>query len=96
MTTVIAGNCGFTLAPSAPNNVDYLQRMMARVEGIPLDAIRAGVDWTWTTVPEYLDRLEGAVGPNIGFLAGHSAIRREVMGARATHAITPTATTLRP
>jgi N-acyl-D-aspartate/D-glutamate deacylase len=83
VTTVLAGNCGFALAPSSGDNVDYLQRMMARVEGIPLESIRAGIDWDWETVPEYLDRIGGTVGPNIGFLAGHSAIRREVMGDRA-------------
>ena len=83
VTTVIAGNCGFSLAPSSDGNVDYLQRMMARVEGIPLEAIRAGIDWSWKTVPEYLDRIGGNVGPNIGFLAGHSVIRREAMGDRA-------------
>ena len=63
---------------------------MARVEGIPLDAIQDGIDWTWTSVPEYLDRIEGAVAPNIGFLAGHSAIRREVMGERASQDIATT------
>jgi len=87
VTTVIAGNCGFALAPSSrASDVDYLQRMMARVEGIPLAAIREGIDWSWRSVPEYLSRIEGDVAPNIGFLAGHSSIRREAMGERAaTH-----------
>jgi N-acyl-D-aspartate/D-glutamate deacylase len=83
VTTVLAGNCGFALAPSSGENIDYLQRMMARVEGIPLESIRAGIDWNWKTVPEYLDRIAGNVGPNMGFLAGHSAIRRDAMGDRA-------------
>jgi N-acyl-D-aspartate/D-glutamate deacylase len=84
VTTVVSGNCGFTLAPIEASEIDYLVRMLSRVEGIPLDALYAGVDFSWKTFGEYLDRLEGAVGLNIGFLAGHSAIRRVVMGERGT------------
>jgi N-acyl-D-aspartate/D-glutamate deacylase len=83
VTTVVSGNCGFTLAPIAQSEIDYLVRMLGTVEGIPIDALYAGVDFSWKTFGEYLDRLEGAVGVNIGFLAGHSAIRRVVMGERA-------------
>jgi N-acyl-D-aspartate/D-glutamate deacylase len=83
VTTVVSGNCGFTLAPIEQSEIDYLVRMLARVEGMPLDSLYAGVDFSWKSFGEYLDRLEGAVGVNIGFLAGHSAIRRVVMGDRA-------------
>ena len=81
VTTVIGGNCGFTLAPIKAADHDYIRRMMAKVEGMPLVALENGIDWDWTTFAEYLDRLEGNLGVNAGFLVGHCAIRRWVMGS---------------
>jgi len=83
VTTMIGGNCGFTLGQAGPDHADYLVRLLARVEGIPLDTLLAAVDWTWRDTAGYLSRLEGRLGPNVGFLAGHSTIRRQVMGERA-------------
>jgi len=83
VTTVIGGNCGFTLAPIKPEDADYTRRMMSKVEGMPLAALETGVDWSWRSFAEYLDRLEGRVAVNAGFLVGHCAIRRYVMGAAA-------------
>ena len=83
VTTVIGGNCGFTLAPLHAEDADYLRRMMAKVEGMPLTALEQGVDWNWESFSEYLARLEGRVAVNAGFLVGHCAVRRYVMGAEA-------------
>src|SRR4030081_1255935 len=65
VTTVVSGNCGFTLAPLAPEASDYLLRMLSRVEGMPLEALRAGVPCDWRTTGEYFSRLTGALVPNI-------------------------------
>ena len=81
VTTVIGGNCGFTLAPINAEDADYIRQMMAKVEGMPLAALENGVPWNWSTFGEYLDALDGRLGVNAGFLVGHCALRRKVMGA---------------
>jgi N-acyl-D-aspartate/D-glutamate deacylase len=83
VTTVIGGNCGFTLAPLGKNDADYIRRMMAKVEGMPLGALENGIEWGWASFGEYLGRLDGRVGVNAGFLVGHCALRRTVMGEGA-------------
>ena len=83
VTTVIGGNCGFTLAPLRAEDAAYTREMMASVEGMSVAALEAGVPWNWETFGDYLDRLEGNVGVNAAFLVGHCALRRYVMGADA-------------
>src|SRR3974390_2900392 len=84
VTTVFGGNCGFTIAPLEPEHGDYLMRMLARVEGMPIGALAEGVPWSWRSFGEYLDLTAGTLAPNAGFLVGRSTIRRVVMGERAT------------
>ena len=70
ITSVVMGNCGFTLAPCRPEERDRIMRMLTRVEGMSLDALRSGIDWTWETFPEYLETLESySPGLNVGVLA---------------------------
>jgi len=83
VTTIFAGNCGFSIAPLSAEAGDYLMRMLARVEGMPLESLEQGVPWDWQSFGEYLDKLEGKLSVNAGFMVGHSAIRRVVMGERA-------------
>jgi N-acyl-D-aspartate/D-glutamate deacylase len=80
ITSVIAGNCGFSVAPLVSSEAEYMMRMLARVEGMPLASLETGVPWNWSTTADYLDAIEGTVGVNVGFLVGHSALRRVVMG----------------
>ncbi len=90
VTTVIGGNCGFTIAPLEPDHGDYLMRMLARVEGMPLASLSEGVPWDWRSFGEYLDSIDGTLMPNAGFLVGHCALRRVVMGERSVgHEATP-------
>ena len=83
VTTILGGFCGFSIAPLSPESGAYLLPMLARVEGMPADTLRAGVPCDWRTFGEFLDRLEGRVLLNAGFFVGHSAVRRLVMGERA-------------
>lgn len=90
VTSVFSGNCGFTLAPLSEANADYILRMMAVVEGMPLPALQAGVRWPWQGFGEWLDHLEGKLAINAGFLVGHSTLRMAAMGERARNeAATP-------
>ncbi len=89
VTTVIGGNCGFTLAPLRSHDADYTRRMMAQVEGMPLAALEQGLPWTWGSFGEYLDGLEGKLAVNAGFLVGHCAVRRYVMGEDFAREATP-------
>jgi N-acyl-D-aspartate/D-glutamate deacylase len=79
VTTVIGGNCGFTLAPVDDRSIDYILRMLAVVEGIPYSALQT-IDGSWDSFGSWLDRLEETLAVNAGFLVGHCALRRLVMG----------------
>ncbi len=85
VTTVVIGNCGFTIAPCRPQDRDINLRNLTHVEGMSLDALRAGVDWSFETFPEFLKQLEQkGVGPNVAAFIGHSSVRTWVLGADAS------------
>jgi N-acyl-D-amino-acid deacylase len=79
VTTVLAGNCGFSVAPNRPDQREYLARMFAKVEGMSPVALSA-VEWNFETFAEFLASREGRLGVNMSCYVGHSAVRRTVMG----------------
>jgi N-acyl-D-aspartate/D-glutamate deacylase len=91
VTTAVMGNCGFGIVPSPPALRDRIMRNLAVVEGMDLDALRAGIDWRFQTFAEYMAMLRGR-GPymNLGVLVGHSAVRTAVMGEEASTRKQPT------
>jgi len=85
VTTVVIGNCGFTIAPCRPGDRDITMRNLTQVEGMSLAALREGIRWEFESFPEYLALLErNGVVPNVVAFAGHSSIRTWVMGADAS------------
>jgi N-acyl-D-amino-acid deacylase len=79
VTTIAAGNCGFSIAPCREDDHAYVAQMFARVEGMDTEALDR-VPWGFATFGEYLDSLRGSIGINVGMYVGHSALRRWVMG----------------
>ena len=92
VTTTVMGNCGFGIVPSPLPVRDLILRNLSVVEGMDLDALRAGVRWEFETFGEYMEALRAA-GPyaNVAVLAGHSVIRTSVMGEAASERAEPTA-----
>jgi N-acyl-D-aspartate/D-glutamate deacylase len=80
VTTVVMGNCSLAMAPAHREDREMLAGVLSHVEAIPLEAIQAGVNWSWETIPEYLNALDQRLGINVAALIGHSAVRRYVMG----------------
>jgi N-acyl-D-aspartate/D-glutamate deacylase len=86
VTSVVMGNCGFTVAPTRPEHRDLILRTFERVEGMDLAALASGMgsDWGFASFPEYLDRIEQrGIGINVAAFIGHTALRLYVMGKAA-------------
>jgi N-acyl-D-aspartate/D-glutamate deacylase len=85
VTTAVIGNCGFTIAPCRAADRELVMRNLTQVEGMSLEALRAGIRWEFETVPQYLDMLERrGAAVNIAAFVGHSSVRTYVMGEAAT------------
>ncbi|MCD9622890.1 N-acyl-D-amino-acid deacylase family protein [Rhabdothermincola salaria] len=79
VTTVLAGNCGFSVAPTRTSDRAYVQALFAKVEQMHPSAMDA-IDWDFETFGEYLAAREGRLGVNLACYIGHSNVRRWVMG----------------
>ena len=84
VTTVVAGNCGFSIAPCRPEHHDVIVHTLENVEGMDPASLSAGIAWEFETFPGYLD-LVGRRGTSLNFTAyiGHTALRLYVMGDAA-------------
>ncbi|HEY8523322.1 MAG TPA: amidohydrolase family protein [Acidimicrobiales bacterium] len=84
VTTVVAGNCGFSIAPTRPEHRELIARTLENVEDMDLETLAAGVPWDFATFPEYLDAVERrGLGLNFACYLGHTALRLFVMGEDA-------------
>lgn len=85
VTTVVIGNCGFTIAPCKPDDRERILKNLTHVEGMSLEAMVEGIDWDFETFPDYMNSLErrGLV-PNVAAFCGHSSVRTWVLGAEAS------------
>jgi N-acyl-D-aspartate/D-glutamate deacylase len=84
VTTVLTGNCGFTLAPAKPEDVPWLAAMLSRVEGMSKQALAAGFRFAGGSFADFWNRYNGRLGVNAGGYVGHSAVRRFAMGEEAS------------
>ncbi|MFM8969386.1 MAG: N-acyl-D-amino-acid deacylase family protein [Actinomycetota bacterium] len=86
VTTAVMGNCGVGFAPAAPERHEWLIELMEGVEDIPGSAMVEGIEWEWTSFPEYLDALERKPRVmDLGTQIGHGALRAFVMGDRGAN-----------
>lgn len=88
VTSVVMGNCGFGVAPTRAAHRELIMRTLENVEGMSLDALRAGLgsdDWSFESFPEYLDAIEARGSAiNVAAMVGHTPVRMYVMGEEST------------
>lgn len=87
VTTVVIGNCGFSVAPTRPTHREIVIRTLENVEGMTVAALQAGLgeQWPFETFPQYLDALQArGIAINVGAFIGHTALRTYVLGEDAT------------
>jgi N-acyl-D-aspartate/D-glutamate deacylase len=84
VTTVVAGNCGFSIAPTRPEHRELIARTLEKVEDMDVAALAAGIPWDFATFPEYLASVgRHGLGLNFAAYVGHTAVRLFVMGGDA-------------
>jgi N-acyl-D-amino-acid deacylase len=84
VTTVVAGNCGFSIAPTRPEHRDLIARTLENVEDMNVKSLAAGIPWDFATFPEYLASVERrGTGLNFAAYIGHTALRLFAMGDAA-------------
>ncbi len=84
ITSVIMGNCGFSIAPCQEKDQEWMVKTLARVEGMPVELLKKTLPWPWGSFKQYLDRLDGHIAVNAMGQVGHTAVRRYVMGEESS------------
>ncbi|MHB8670324.1 MAG: N-acyl-D-amino-acid deacylase family protein [Acidimicrobiales bacterium] len=85
VTTVVMGNCGFGVAPTRAEHRETIARTLENVEGMSMEALVAGIPWTFETFPQYLDALDAAPArANVAAFIGHTPLRLYVLGEEST------------
>ncbi|MEY2421188.1 MAG: N-acyl-D-amino-acid deacylase [Acidimicrobiaceae bacterium] len=85
VTSVVMGNCGFSIAPTRPGDRGVIARTLENVEGMSVEALTEGIDWSFETFPEYLDALDRTpTRLNVAAMIGHTALRIYTLGDEAT------------
>jgi len=79
VTSVVAGNCGYSIAPCRPEDREWVTALFAKVEGMTPSVLRGGLPWDWDSFPSFLDVLDRRLGVNAAVYVGHSALRRFVL-----------------
>ena len=88
VTSVVMGNCGFSIAPTRPSDRGVIARTLENVEGMSVEALTAGIDWSFETFPEYLDALDRTPKRlNVAAMIGHTALRIYALGDEATERV---------
>jgi N-acyl-D-aspartate/D-glutamate deacylase len=84
VTTLLMGNCGFTIAPCRPADREQTLKNLTQVEGMSLEALLEGTRSDYESFSDYMDMLDSrGMVPNVAVYCGHSSVRTWVMGADA-------------
>ena len=86
VTTVLMGNCGIGFAPIRQGAKDrqFLLDLVDAVEDVPGAALNVGIDWSWETFPQYMNKLDSLdLAIDVAVLIGHAPVRAYVLGERA-------------
>ena len=76
VTTVVAGNCGFSIAPTRPEHREVIARTLENVEDMDVETLGAGIPWDFATFPEYLESVgRHGIAMNFAAYIGHTALR---------------------
>jgi N-acyl-D-aspartate/D-glutamate deacylase len=84
VTSVVGGNCGYSIAPCAPKDREWITAFFAKVEGMTPSVLEKGLPWDWESFPQLMSVLDKRLGINAAVYIGHSAMRRFVMGEAAS------------